>query len=277
MWVSMTGFYYVDDDQKVSVKTSPWASKVEAEHASKVLQGILHRTHDEKKQPKISRLLVLNSPDGKDDFLGFERAVAALLDEDTLLHKLLRTAAGFSGKPISNVAVAFSTYCLSYTSYFQGSKFIDGGSICTSASVSENLPDLGIKFGSVSSVPLASNTDPIGYFEKYLEQYFADHKATFKVVDREADYLEFLATGMQGLVIPGNADWERLQITLALLGSGNNRRLRVGADGFLGSGLRPPTSYIGYDRSMEPQYSEALTIFVRSLATELKSSGKPRD
>jgi hypothetical protein len=275
--INMIGFYYVQDDQTISTSRSPWVSKDEAEAIAARLKDHLRNFRDDGAEPpKPTLFLVLHSEYERDMLESFVEKMRNLFD-DNLVEKFARTAAGFSGQSVQKVAVSLSGYCISYSGIYYKHSFIDKAVECLSSSVGVSLPDEGTRLTSRSVVPLTDHVGLIANFEKRLNAYFTTRMGKIQIIDREVDYLEIVAKGMRGLVIPGNADWERIQITISLLGSGNDRRLRLGADGFLGSGLRPPVSDQGYDRSMEPDYAQALTLFVRTLATQLRTFDRPLD
>ena len=153
-----------------------------------------------------------------------------------------------------------------------------------SHSFTVQLPDVQVGIAKGAQEKLGSD-DIIGIgtpnliedFSSRLEQYFKRHGGEVRFVDRDQAYFEIISSKTRGLVITGGRDWERVDITVLLLGNGPTRLLRVQADGLLASGLNPPKSNAGYDRSMEPAYAEALSLFVRSVTTQLKRIGAPLD
>ena len=97
--------------------------------------------------------------------------------------------------------------------------------------------------------------------------YFGNRGGKVTVVEVDDDYLELVIRGLRGIVIPGNNEWERVQVVITLSKVSSGRRLRIQVDGSLASRINPPATDQSYDRDMEPRYSGALGDFARELLT----------
>ena len=142
-----------------------------------------------------------------------------------------------------------------------------------SASHARDIPSwLTDGVASAATAP-ASNEDRKLAFktavEDYLETRIITAGGNVKYLYRDESYVEALVTDLRGWVIDGSNQWEKVQISFALLGASKARRIRIFVDGMLASGLgnsAPPDTRFVY--SMEPEHSLALTNFSQAMLDE---------
>ncbi|MBU0756417.1 MAG: hypothetical protein KJ645_14840 [Planctomycetes bacterium] len=89
---------------------------------------------------------------------------------------------------------------------------------------------------------------------------------------RDDSYYEVIVRGVRGWVIKGSKQWEKVQISFALLGN-KDPKIRIFTDGTLASGMgdkTPPDSKFTY--SMEPEYATNLTTFSQATLDDFVNS-----
>jgi hypothetical protein len=143
---------------------------------------------------------------------------------------------------------------------------------CMSASTS--IP-LGItaNAGSSGVSKISSSPRSLGdTLPNFLPLFMSSGGVNLEFLTAEPDFVEVLVRGVRGQVIRGGRDWERLQLTIAVTGGGNNHQLilRVTVDGRIASGLGGYPQDSQFTRDMEPQYSMNLTEYAKRLASALR-------
>lgn len=90
--------------------------------------------------------------------------------------------------------------------------------------------------------------------------------AQLERLDARPDFAEYIVRGLRGVVVPGNNQWELLQVSFALTG-GPYPQIMIIADGRLASGFQYPSDS-QFTQSMQPEFNEALERFTDHLRSE---------
>lgn len=201
--------------------------------------------------------------------------------EVSLWSRVLQKISALEGISARRIVVYIPVYCSANLVYLHRNYSAERtGSGCASqtASISTSVPLAAtanvasaatapwyrLRFGSAPRT--LENTVP-----GVLRLFLSPAPAELDFLTTEPDFVEVIVRGIRGQVIRGGRDWERLQLTIAVTGSGNQRMLRVTADGRLASGLGGYPSDSQFTRDMEPQYSMNLSEYTKRFARSLRN------
>jgi hypothetical protein len=148
------------------------------------------------------------------------------------------------------------------------------GWVCMSASEARATPKwLSKRLGMGASSLMKHSTETFAKIvEQHLNSISQSIGGTVEYLYREDAYVEAIFRGARGWVIRGNNQWEKVQISFALMGK-DKPQIRISVDGMLASGLGdrvPADSRFTY--SMEPEYSSNLTTFARKMLDDFVNS-----
>jgi hypothetical protein len=145
------------------------------------------------------------------------------------------------------------------------------GAVCMSASFAQDVPNWLVS--GVASATTARAGDIKNTFktavERFLQSKVKAAGGSLNYLYRDENYVEVLVTELRGWVLKGSNQWEKIQVSFALLGKNKNTKIRIFLDGMLASGIgnkAPPDTR--FTNSMEPEHSSALTNFGKSILDE---------
>jgi len=229
------------------------------------------------KETERPRFIILFRPkQGGDEFDATENAFLKA-HKVSLWIRIFQKISALEGISARSIVAYVPVWCSANLVYLDaGHDAYRHGSVCTSASSSVPLGTTvkvasgatpWFRFGFTSSAESLSDA-----VRTVISSLTSAGGAGLDFLSTESDFVEVTVRGIRGQVIRGGRDWERLQITAAITGGGNNNRrtLRVTVDGRVASGLGgyPPDSQ--FTRDMEPQYSMNLTEYTKRLANALR-------
>lgn len=193
----------------------------------------------------------------------------------TLWDKFFRKASLLSDKPPGRIFANVNVSCSgSQVMRVSPGVVVRFGGECTSATAAQTAPDwIADRVSSAATVDAVANAEGFArIIEGYLDSEVNALGGRVRYLERGDAYIEAIIDGVRGWVIDGGQEWERVQISFALIGS-ENKKVRIFVDGMLASGLGsapPPASKYTY--SMEPDYAALLSNHARATLDKLLNS-----
>ncbi len=185
----------------------------------------------------------------------------------TFWDKAFQKISLFTGVPTRRIFAIVDVWCGSRSIKQIVPGFVDRyGQECISASAAQPAPDW-ITDHVASPATNDEIEDPIIFsksVESFLDAEMISLGGRISYLERGETYIEAIVGGVRGWVIDGGQEWERVQISFALLGS-ERRTIRIFVDGMLASGIGPdPPPESKFTYSMEPEHALALSNHARS-------------
>jgi hypothetical protein len=191
------------------------------------------------------------------------------------LDLLLTKVASLYGVPRKRIVINSEGNCWS-KAYADSPIYYHSGLECAfGGSNAPITPEDQQRLLKVRRASLAQVDDPViprlmDGFRADLEKFFQGKGGTLSVLDQDGEYLEIVVRGLQGVVVAGSKQWERIDIAVFYPNRPSGSTLRIEIDGNWGSGIVAPSTDKGYDHPLQPEFSGALNEFAKQLSVLLR-------